>query len=73
MMTRREIKDLIAKNEKLEARFWGLMFVLLLVLAGILNYHSQTQAEISMLRKEISAEQAEAIDRALYHQHLEEL
>lgn len=73
MMTRREIKELTAKNEKLEARFWGLMFFLLLVLAGILNYHSQTQAEISMLRKQVSVEQAEAIDRALYHQHLEEL
>lgn len=73
MMTRREIKDLIAKNEKLEARFWGLMFFLLLVLAGILNYHSQTQAEISMLRKQVSVEQAEAIDKALYRQHLEEL
>lgn len=72
-MTRREIKELTAKNEKLEARFWGLMFFLLLVLAGILNYHSQTQAEISMLRKHVSVEQAEAIDRALYHQHLEEL
>lgn len=73
MNTRREVRELKAQNEKLEARFWGLMFFLLLVLAGILNYHSQTQAEISMLRKQVSVEQAEAIDRALYHQHLEEL
>lgn len=73
MNTRREVRELKAQNEKLEARFWGLMFFLLLVLAGILNYHSQTQAEISMLRKQVSVEQAEAIDKALYHQHLEEL
>ena len=69
----REIRELKYKSEKLEARFWMLIFGMLIILVGVFEYHSQSQAEIRMLRSRLTIEQVNEVDRAMHYRNLEEL
>ena len=72
-MTRREIRELKAQNEKLENKLFWAMVLLGLVFVTLLSYHARASLEIDLLRKELSAEQTEAIDQAVRRIELEEL
>ena len=72
-MTRREIRELKAQNEKLENKLFWAMVLLGLVFVTLLSYHARAPLEIDLLRKELSAEQTEAIDQAVRRIELEEL